>query len=85
MVTPFSTPSYSNAAFTILGYALENITGNSLPDLFRSVLIEPLALMAQAMLSRLLQTDQLCPSMLSTHFTAPTNLIERQVLAITAV
>jgi Beta-lactamase len=41
---PFSTPTYSNAAFTILKFALENITGNSLSDLLTSELIEPICL-----------------------------------------
>jgi CubicO group peptidase (beta-lactamase class C family) len=45
-VAPSYTPSYSNAAFTILGYALESITGLSLPNLLTSPLIDPLGLNA---------------------------------------
>lgn len=43
-MAPFSTPSYSNAAFSVLGFALENITGSSLSDLLTSALIGPLGL-----------------------------------------
>jgi CubicO group peptidase (beta-lactamase class C family) len=45
---PFSpayhTPNYSNMAFQLLGYAIENITGQPFPDLIRHQLIEPLNL-----------------------------------------
>jgi Beta-lactamase len=47
-VAPFSTPSYSNPAYALLGYALENITGTSLSDLLTSELIEPLGLNASS-------------------------------------
>ena len=43
-IAPFYTPSYSNAAFTLLGYALENITGKALPDIFSETLVEALDL-----------------------------------------
>lgn len=39
-----STPIYSNAAFQILGYALEAITGRSYQDVLRQDLLEPLHL-----------------------------------------
>lgn len=41
---PFRTPSYSNTAYTLLGYALENITGQSLASLFSTALTSPLNL-----------------------------------------
>ncbi|KAI1339866.1 beta-lactamase/transpeptidase-like protein [Xylariaceae sp. FL0016] len=44
VTTPFNTPIYSNAAFQILGYALENITGQSIPELMQSLLIDSLGL-----------------------------------------
>lgn len=37
-MAPYSTPIYSNAAFQILGYALENITSQSFPNLFDKLL-----------------------------------------------
>ncbi|OAA65327.1 Beta-lactamase/transpeptidase-like protein [Niveomyces insectorum RCEF 264] len=37
-------PAYSNAAFQILAYALESITGRSMPDLFQTYLVQPLNL-----------------------------------------
>lgn len=43
-MSSYSTPVYSNAAFQILGYALENITGQSMDDLFNEYLVEPLNL-----------------------------------------
>lgn len=39
-----STPGYSNAAFQILAYALENITGQSYRDLLAQHLLKPLNL-----------------------------------------
>lgn len=41
---PFNTPNYSNMAFQILAYAVENITATSFPTLVRQQLIEPLNL-----------------------------------------
>ncbi|ERT00372.1 hypothetical protein HMPREF1624_03743 [Sporothrix schenckii ATCC 58251] len=40
----YVSPAYSNAAFQILGYALENMTGSSMPDLFDKHLVQPLNL-----------------------------------------
>ncbi|KAK0648682.1 beta-lactamase/transpeptidase-like protein [Cercophora newfieldiana] len=40
----FNTPNYSNMAFQILAYAVENITGTAFPDLVRKQLLEPLNL-----------------------------------------
>lgn len=40
----YVSPAYSNAAFQILAYALENITGTSMPDLFDKHLVQPLNL-----------------------------------------
>jgi hypothetical protein len=42
--SPFNTPSYSNAGYQILGYVVENITGQSMADLFQKDLVEPLGL-----------------------------------------
>ena len=39
-----STPVYSNAAFEVLAYALEGMTGQSFPDMFEKDLIKPLHL-----------------------------------------
>lgn len=44
IVASYETPVYSNSAFQILGYALENITGQSMNDLFDQHLIESLNL-----------------------------------------
>lgn len=44
VTSPFNTPAYSNAAYQILGYALENITGQSMEALFNKSLVEPLTL-----------------------------------------
>lgn len=41
---PFSTPAYSNTAFAILGYVIENLTGKSFSDAFDEYLAEPLDL-----------------------------------------
>ncbi|KAK0612115.1 beta-lactamase/transpeptidase-like protein [Immersiella caudata] len=40
----FSSPNYSNMAFQLLAYAIENITATPFPDLVRKQLIEPLNL-----------------------------------------
>ncbi|KAH6645115.1 beta-lactamase/transpeptidase-like protein [Truncatella angustata] len=40
----FNTPVYSNAAYQILSYALENITGSSMEQLFADSLVKPLSL-----------------------------------------
>ncbi|KAE9386343.1 beta-lactamase/transpeptidase-like protein [Gymnopus androsaceus JB14] len=42
--SPFGSPSYSNAAYQILGYALENITGESFELMFRRDLVGRLGL-----------------------------------------
>lgn len=34
---PFTTPIYSNAAFGVLAFALENITNKSFPDMMASM------------------------------------------------
>jgi CubicO group peptidase (beta-lactamase class C family) len=39
---PFWTPIYSNAAFQILAYALENMTGQAFPSLLTSQILKPL-------------------------------------------
>ncbi|KAI1861944.1 uncharacterized protein JN550_010575 [Neoarthrinium moseri] len=44
--TPFLTPAYSNGAYQIFSYALENITGRALSDDFQTRLVEPLGLNA---------------------------------------
>ncbi|KAL1850659.1 hypothetical protein Daus18300_012870 [Diaporthe australafricana] len=44
VVAPYATPVYSNAAFQILGYALENITGQPMHELFTQHLVGPLNL-----------------------------------------
>lgn len=44
IVASYESPVYSNSAFQILGYALENITGQSMNDLFDQYLIESLDL-----------------------------------------
>lgn len=46
VLPPFESPVYSNAAFQILSYALENITGTSFQSLFQRSLIEALKLNA---------------------------------------
>lgn len=40
MIPPFYTPVYSNLAYQILSYALENITGRSFQDMFETYLVE---------------------------------------------
>ncbi|CAK7212745.1 hypothetical protein SCUCBS95973_001567 [Sporothrix curviconia] len=40
----YISPAYSNAAFQILAYALENITGTAMADLFDKHLVQPLNL-----------------------------------------
>ncbi|CAK7243794.1 MAG: hypothetical protein STHCBS139747_005322 [Sporothrix thermara] len=40
----YMSPVYSNAAFQILSYALENITGTAMPDLFDKYLVQALNL-----------------------------------------
>lgn len=40
----FRTPNYSNMAFPILAYAIENITGTAFPDLITEELLKPLGL-----------------------------------------
>lgn len=40
--SPWTTPAYSDAAFALLGFALENITGRSLDDMFGKDILEPL-------------------------------------------
>ena len=42
--TSFNTPNYSNMAFQLLAYAVENITGTPFPELVKTQLIEPLNL-----------------------------------------
>jgi CubicO group peptidase (beta-lactamase class C family) len=44
VATSFRTPNYSNMAFQILGYAIENITGTPFADLVKEQLIKPLNL-----------------------------------------
>lgn len=44
IVASYKTPVYSNAAFQIIGYALENITGQSMSELFEKHLVESLNL-----------------------------------------
>ncbi|KAG6362664.1 hypothetical protein INS49_007756 [Diaporthe citri] len=44
IVASYETPVYSNSAFQILSYALENITGQPMHDLFNQHLVEPLNL-----------------------------------------
>lgn len=44
IVASYETPVYSNTAFQILGYALENITGQPMHELFDQHLVEPLGL-----------------------------------------
>lgn len=44
IVASYKTPVYSNAAFQILGYALENITGQSMNDIFDEYLVKALNL-----------------------------------------
>jgi CubicO group peptidase (beta-lactamase class C family) len=44
VISPFQTPLYSNAAYQILAYAVENITGKAISDLFQDSLVEPLNL-----------------------------------------
>lgn len=46
IVAPYTTQVYSNAAFQILGYALENITGQSMRDIFDEYLVKSLNLMS---------------------------------------
>jgi len=41
---PSTTPAYSNAAFQILGYALEKITGKSYTAMLKDDIIKPLRL-----------------------------------------
>ncbi|KAK3290788.1 beta-lactamase/transpeptidase-like protein [Chaetomium fimeti] len=40
----YRTPNYSNMAFQLLAYAVENITGTAFPDLIVEQLVEPLGL-----------------------------------------
>lgn len=40
----FTSPNYSNMAFQLLAYAVENITGTPFPELIKSQLIQPLNL-----------------------------------------
>ncbi|KAI7774747.1 hypothetical protein LA080_007954 [Diaporthe eres] len=44
IVASYATPVYSNTAFQILGYVLENITGQPIHELFNQYLVEPLNL-----------------------------------------
>ncbi|KAI9732550.1 MAG: hypothetical protein M1834_003885 [Cirrosporium novae-zelandiae] len=44
VLAPFTTPIYSNVAFQILGYALENITGDSFQSMLEADLFKPLKL-----------------------------------------
>lgn len=44
IVASYETPVYSNTAFQILGYALENITGQPMHELFNQHLVGPLNL-----------------------------------------
>lgn len=41
---PFTTPSYSNAAFEILGYVVENVTGHPYEVVIQKAIFEPLGL-----------------------------------------
>jgi CubicO group peptidase (beta-lactamase class C family) len=43
---PWTTPAYSNIAFQLLAYALENITGRSFTDSLQSKVVGPLGLNA---------------------------------------
>lgn len=42
--SPHVTPAYSNIGFTLLGYALEQMTGRSFGDMVRDRVLEPLNL-----------------------------------------
>ncbi|KAI1205491.1 beta-lactamase/transpeptidase-like protein [Annulohypoxylon truncatum] len=42
--SPYVTPAYSNIGFTLLGYALEQMTGKSFPDMLQDRVIGPLNL-----------------------------------------
>ncbi|KAK4182841.1 beta-lactamase/transpeptidase-like protein [Podospora australis] len=44
LTMPFRTPNYNNAAFQLLGYAVENITGMPFPDIVTETLVTPLNL-----------------------------------------
>lgn len=44
VVPAVSTPIYSNAAFVLLAYALEAMTGKKFPDLLEKDIIKPLHL-----------------------------------------
>ena len=41
---PWQTPTYSNVAYQLLAYALENITGKNYTDILNSRVIKPLGL-----------------------------------------
>jgi hypothetical protein len=46
--TPSTSPIYSNAAYQILAYALENITGTAFPTMVEESLFKPLSLTASS-------------------------------------
>lgn len=41
---PYTTPIYSNAAYRILGYVLENITGTSFHEAYNDTIFQPLGM-----------------------------------------
>ena len=41
---PFTTPSYSNAAFSILGVVIENVTNEPYERVLKKTIFEPLSL-----------------------------------------
>ncbi len=44
LAPPYRTPNYSNMAFQLLAYAVENITGTPFPDLVTEQILKPLSL-----------------------------------------
>lgn len=61
VLAPFQTPIYSNAAFQILAYALENITGQSMETLFNLHLVDPLNLTSSSYTNTLTTNNAMIP------------------------
>ncbi|KAE8143622.1 beta-lactamase/transpeptidase-like protein [Aspergillus pseudotamarii] len=47
---PGTTPAYSNAAYQLLRYAMENITGTDFPSMFENSIVKPLSLNSTSLL-----------------------------------
>lgn len=61
VVLPGTTPIFSNAAFQILGYALEHITGKSFPSMLEDGILDPLGMTSSSLLAPEDYTDGVIP------------------------